>query len=296
MKNEEGTIAVVANQIVQARHKLDPRQQKVIAWALGETARDDTDFLTHRLSVAEFANLVGSTSGNIYSQMESVTTSLLQSIVEIRQNEGDRGRIKFQWLSECRYRDGEGCVDLRFHDRLKPYLLELQSRFTKIRLERFFKLRSTFSIRFYERLEMHRNMSRQTWTMTLAELRDWLGLEPTAYGAFSALRAYVLNRAQRELDEKSDWSFSFSVMKTGRKITGLEFTIRPAKTPKNDPARERWKKATPELRAAVIANAKSRPKWEGLTDAEVQATPEFWSYLPDLLAAVEQGQEALPLT
>lgn len=110
------------------------------------------------------------------------------------------------------------------------------------------------------------------------------------------MKAYVLDVAQKELDQKSDWSFSFVTIKTGRKITGIEFTIRPAKSPKNNPASDRWKKASPELRAAVLANAQKRPKWEGMTAAEVQATPEFWSYLPDLLAAVEQGQAALPLT
>jgi len=297
MIQESGAqIAVVANQIVQARHKLDPRQQKVIAWAIGQIARDDTDFLTHRLSVAEFAHLTGAENdGRIYSQLESVTTSLLRSIVELRLQDGDRSRIKFQWLSECRYRDGEGCVDLRFHERLRPYLLELKSRFTQIRLDRFFRLRSTYSIRFYERLEMQRGLSRQTWTMTLGELREWLSIEPDAYQFFGLFRARVLDQAQRELDAKSDWSFSFQTVKTGRKITGVEFTIRPAKAPKNDPSRDRWRKASPELRAAVIADAQKRPKWEGMTAAEVQATPEFWTYLPDLLAAVEQGQAALPL-
>jgi len=298
MRNDSGeTLVVVANQIVQARHKLDPRQQKVIAWAIGQIARDDTDFTPLKLSVSEFAKLTGTGSGNIYSQMEAVTKSLLRSVVEIRIQDGDRSRLAFQWLSECTYREGQGTVDIQFHDRLKPYLLELRSRFTQLRLERFYKFRSTYTIRFFERVEMLRGLNRMSWQMTLADLKDWLGLEPTAYAdGFSAMKAYVLDVAQKELDQKSDWSFSFLTIKTGRKITGIEFTIRPAKSPKNNPASDRWKKASPELRAAVLANAQKRPKWEGMTAAEVQATPEFWSYLPDLLAAVEQGQAALPLT
>jgi len=288
-------IAVVANQIVQARHRLDPQQQKVIAWAIGQIARDDTDFLTHTLSVSEFRQLIGTDSGRIYAQMEAVTKSLLRAIVEVRINDGDRRRIAFQWLSRCVYREGEGTVEIRFHNELRPYLLELRSRFTQLRLDRFFRLRSSYSIRFYERLEMQRGLSRQTWTMTLGELREWLSIEPDAYQFFGLFRARVLDQAQRELDAKSDWSFSFQPVKTGRKITGVEFTIRPAKAPKNDPSRDRWRKASPELRAKVIANAQRRPMWEGKSAAEVQATPEFWTYLPDLLAAVEQGQAALPL-
>ena len=297
MKNDSGeTLVVVANQIVQARHKLDPRQQKVIAWAIGQIARDDTDFTPLKLSVSEFAKLTGTESGNIYSQMEAVTKSLLRSVVEIRIQDGDRRRIAFQWLSECTYRDGQGTVDIQFHERLKPYLLELRSRFTQLRLERFYKFRSTYTIRFFERVEMQRGLNRMSWQMTLADLKDWLGLEPTAYAdGFSAMKAYVLDVAQKELDTKSDWSFSFVTIKTGRKITGVEFTIRPSRSPKVDPSRDRWKKAPAALRARVIENAKTRPIWSDKGESEILNDAKFWEYLPALFEAVEKGQSALAL-
>lgn len=285
----------MANQIVQARHKLDPRQQKVIAWGISQIARDDSDFLTHTLSVSEFAKLTGSESGSLFKEMESVTKSLLRSIVEIRVNDGDRRRIAFQWLSRCVYRDGEGTVEIRFHDELKPYLLELKSRFTQLRLDRFFKFRSSYTIRFFERCEMQRGLNRQTWRATLEELREWLGVEESSYPKFGLFRERILDAAQKELDLRSDWSFSFVTIKTGRKITGVEFTLRPSRVPKVDPSRDRWRKASPYLRSQIMATAQTRPRWEGMTEAAILDDTSFWEYLGDLIAEVEKGQKALPL-
>ncbi len=290
------TVAVVANQIINARHKLDLRQQKVLAWAIGQIARDDTEFLTHRLSVAEFSKLVGSTSGSVYREMETVTKSLLRALLEIRIDDGDRRRVAFQWLSKCVYREGEGTVEIRFHDELRSYLLELRARFTQLRLEKLYKFRSSYTIRFFEKLEMQRGLNRLAWTMPLAELRDWLGLEPESYAFFGLLRAKVLDVAQRELDQKSDWSFSYEVSKTGRKISGVEFTLRPSRSPKVDPIRDRWKKASPELKAKVLQVAKRKPRWSDETDEAILADSRFWDYLGDMFAEVEQGQQALGLS
>ena len=154
MITESGTqIAVVANQIIRARHRLDPRQQKTIAWAIAQIPKDATTLDRQTLSIADFARLTDNDSGDIYRQMETVTTSLLRSILEIREP-GGRSYTRFQWLSECEYRKGEGTVLLRLHPKLEPYLLELRGRFTRLALEKFFKFRSSYTIRLFERIEM----------------------------------------------------------------------------------------------------------------------------------------------
>lgn len=317
MLNQSGEqLVVLANQIVQARHKLDPRQQKVIAWGIAQIARDDSDFLTHTLSITEFAKLTGSESGSLFKEMEAVTKSLLRSIVEIRVDDGDRRRIAFQWLSCCEYREGLGTVEIKFHEKLKPYLLELRSRFTQLRLDRFFKFRSSYTIRFYERVEMQRGFGvhRHSWSMTLEELREWLGIEPEGYKFFGSLRTYVLEIAQRELDVRSDWSFSFEAIKIGRRITGVQFTLRPARSPKVDPNREHFKKMAPELRDKVLTLARKHPRYIGegwsatgmnvpkwgeegrnATDAEIMEDSRLPEFLPRFLDEIERGQKALPL-
>lgn len=297
MKTESGElIAVVGNQIIQAVHKLGVRQQKTLFLAIAQIARDDTKFNTTRIKVSDFARMMGvEASGQIFREMEQVTTSLLQEVIHIRLHDGARTRRKFQWLSHCDYKEGEGVVILKFHDELEPWFLQLKQYFTQLKVDRIFRLKSTYSIRFFERIEMQRGLNKLQWTMTMEELREWLGTPIETYPRFGLLRARTLDPAQIELDAKSDWSFSFVTIKTGKKITGVEFTMRPSRSPKVDPIREKWKHASPALRALVLSNAKNRPVWEGKTDAEILDDVKFWDNLQMLFDEVERGQKSLAL-
>jgi plasmid replication initiation protein len=300
MKKDTGSqIAVVSNQIVRARHALDARQQKMLAWAIAQIARDDTGFLTARMSVAEFTRLTGSSSGSTYREMAQVSKSLLREIVEIQTNEGNGRRVAFQWLSRCVYTLGEGTgtVELCLHDELRPYLLELKARFTQLSLDRMFKLRSSYTIRFFERIEMERGLKHETFSLSVDGLRDWVGLKPEMYPKFGLLRKGVIDIARNELDAKADYSFSYSLVKTGRKITSIDFRIRPARSPKGPPpAKTKWQKATPEIRAKVFALARELTRWEGEMDAEIEADPLFEGQLPALLERAETGQAPLDMS
>lgn len=297
MKTENGElIAVVANQIIRAAYTLHPWQRKMIFYCIAQIGRDDKNLLEYRITAADFIrDIDATTNGDSYRRLETCADSLLRTVLHIRINEGDRTRRKFQWLSKCDYEDGNGAVNIKFNDELKPWLTELSKHFTQLRLQRMFRLRSGYSIRFFERIEMQRGLSQLTWTIHLSELREWLGLEVGSYASFPAFRTYVLDAAQRELDAKSDWSFSFVAIKTGRKITGIEFTLRPSRTPKMAPSRDRWKKASPALKALLIENARNRPVWEGKEEAEILGDVRFWENLPMILDEVERGQKALSL-
>jgi len=84
--------------------------------------------------------IVGGNNGRIYEQFESVCDRLLTRMLELRYDD-KLERVKFNWMHEVMYKDGEGRITLRFHDRLKPLLLKLKERFSQIPLKVVFKLR-----------------------------------------------------------------------------------------------------------------------------------------------------------
>jgi len=88
------------------------------------------------------------------------------------------------------------------------------------------------------------------------------------------------------LDIRSDFSFSYQMVKTGRKVTGIQFTLRPARAPKVVPNRDRWKKLDDATRTAVLAEARKAVRWEGEADESILADEGFWPRLPDLLDRV----------
>ena len=244
MRKKSGElICVMANQVAEARHRLTVQEQRMVLWLIAQIEPKDKDFLTHTLAVKEFEQIAGVSSGRLYEYIKHVATGLLQRIIEIREP-GQRGWTRFQWFSQVEYHDGEGTFTVRFHELLRPYLLELKSRFTQLELDQALKLRGGYAIRFYELIKAREGMKR--FEMTVQELREWAGLGEGEMPRTNDLTRFVVEMARRELDAKADLSFDFEPRRLGRGISAYAFKVR-----KNRPAKRPRKPATalepPEL-------------------------------------------------
>ena len=236
MRKKNGElVCVMANQIAEARHRLTVQEQRMILWLIAQIEPKDKDFLSHTLAVQEFEKLTGSTSGRLYEQTKSVATGLLRAVLEIREP-GERSGVRFQWFSDVRYHDGTGTLTVRFHELLRPYLLELKSRFTQLALDQALKLRGGYAIRFYELLASRQGLKR--FTMTVEELRHWAGLQEGEMSRTNDLGRFVIEAAKRELDAKADLTFDVEQLHTGRQVAAFAFRVR-----KNRPAKRTRKPA-----------------------------------------------------
>ena len=136
-------------------------------------------------------------------------------------NEHD-GPLQVAWLSSAKYFTGKGEVELCFDPKLKPYLLQLQSRFTSYKLHNVIKLRSRYSVRLYELLKQYEGL-RETQFRT-RELRTMLGLTEGEFTLWADFRRNVLDLAQRELPKKTDLGFTY-VARNRRAVAAVDFTI-----------------------------------------------------------------------
>ena len=263
MKKQNGElICVMANQIAESRHKLSVLQQRLVLWLVAQIEPQDKDFLTHALELKEFEVVMGTKSGRLYEHMKSASTGLLQSILEIKEP-GERSGVRFQWFSEVKYHDGTGTLTVRFHERLRPLLLELKSRFTQLALSQALKLRSGYAIRFYELLSSRERLKR--FEMTIEEFRQWAGLEPGEMTHTFDLRRFVIDLAKRELDAKADLSFDVEPVRVGRSVVAFAFKVRKNKprkpaqrvaeasesSPEGEHRRKTQKAALADLRASL---------------------------------------------
>ena len=237
MRKKSGElICVMANQVAEARHRLTVQEQRMVLWLIAQIEPKDKDFLTHTLAVREFEKFTGTANGRLYEQTKSVATGLLRAVLEIREP-GERSGVRFQWFSEVKYHDGQGTLTVRFHEQLRPFLLELKSRFTQLQLSQALKLRGGYSIRFYELIKARQGLKR--FEMTVDELRHWAGLEDGEMPRMVDLRRFVIDAAKRELDAKADLTFQVEQLRTGRAVAGFAFRVR-----KNTPAKRARKPAT----------------------------------------------------
>jgi plasmid replication initiation protein len=303
-------IAVVENRIIEARHSFTPNAQKLLLLAISRIQEPGTatELPDITITVKEFQRCADITSNNTYQQLDRACDELMHNPLEIRVRAGDRARKTYSWFDTATY-DGQGQITLRFTKSIGEFLIGLKSRFTQLRIERFFKLRSGYSMRFLEMITQMDGNRRPAWTMSIDELRDWLATPKTSYPSFGMLRVRVLETAQKELDAKSDRSFDFTPLKNGREFRGIEFRIRPSR------------QKSPQAAAKILANepdeisrealrkaldyARSRQRWsEGwpgvgsgdgpATDEQIQADPIFADILKRYVEEAK-GQRNLDL-
>lgn len=209
-----------SNFLIEASYRLSLIEQRIVLFLASMIKLEDQEFKPYPLSIKDFADFLGIKNKNNYSQLKNATKKLLDRSFSIKR---PGSTLQTNWVSSVEYLDGKGLVELSFDPKLKPYLLQLKERFTSYKLKEVIQLKSAFSIRFYELLKQVEKLQERTFE--IEDLRAKLGIKPTQYKLYSNLKARVILVAQKELAEKTDISFEFEELKTGRSVTKLRFTI-----------------------------------------------------------------------
>ncbi|MFY7909790.1 MAG: replication initiation protein, partial [Emticicia sp.] len=113
-------------------------------------------------------------------------------------------------------------IELDFHPDMKPYLLQLQSKFLMYDVRNVLKLPSSFSIRIYELLKQYETIGKRK--MSVEEIKEMLDIKEK-YSLYANLKQRVIMKAQTDLEEFTDIKFTFEEVKRGKSVEFLIFYI-----------------------------------------------------------------------
>ena len=214
------------NDLVKARSNLSKIEHRVIAMLIAQLDRDDESFDLQRIHIRDIIEKSGSSSQDLYSRGKEICQRLLNQQIHIQTEEDNGQRVYegYNALDKIRYAEGDGYIEARFNDSMKPFLLELKRRFTIYQLEAFMQLGSRYSMRVYELLKMREDLR---WLrMRVEDLRKLLSCEDK-YSRFGDFRRRVIERAQSEINETTDISFTYKVEREGQSPVRVNFMIEP---------------------------------------------------------------------
>ena len=220
----KGQMIVKANKLVQAKMPLTKLEHRVVAMLISQLDRGDEEFGFQKLHIRNLKKTSEQKElGSLYQRAEKICSSLLEKKLEIKTEEdGKRVYDGISLMNRCKYKEGDGYIEAKFNEEMKPYLLQLKRRFTMYDAGYYVPLRSTHSMRIYELLKMREGVS--VLRISVEELRDILGLQDK-YEYFSHLEHHVIRKAQEEVDEKTDISFTYDKEKDGRSVKRVKFFI-----------------------------------------------------------------------
>ncbi|GIX59937.1 hypothetical protein BPADB04_49670 [Bacillus paranthracis] len=225
---KENNIVSKSNTLIEANSRLNLVEQKMLLCLASNIEPSDRDFKTYTFPIKQFHDLLGLSGSTKYTELSKITKELVSKVIEIRIGEE---LIQVSWLSSAIYNKNKGTIDLRFDPLLKPFLLELSSKFTSYRLANVVKLKSTYAIRIYELLKQYEHIKERT--ISLENLRYYLDAIDV-YPNYANFKQRVLKPSQKELNQKTDISFEFEEIKLGRKVQKIRFIIRSQKRKNTD--------------------------------------------------------------
>ena len=214
---------VKSNEVLQkARFQLTVQEQKIILYLISKIKPNDKDFHSNKFDIQEFCDVCGidNRNGKNYVNLKTTIKNLSDKSLWVRV---DKSEILYRWINDAVINKDSGVIQIQFHDRMKPFLLELKSNFTQYELLYILAMQSQYGIRLYEVLKSHE--FKKEFTFDLEELKNML--MATKYSSYSDFRKRVLVTAAREINDLSDINVIYEPIKNKQKVVKLKFLISP---------------------------------------------------------------------
>jgi len=157
---------------------------------------------------------------------DRIKNSLLKMTKKVFEYEDEEEWRAINLIIAPKIRKFDGLLKFKLHEDIYSALLNFTKGFKKFEILALFDFESVYAMRFYELFYNQRT----PLTYSINELKLMFGIEKKYKNNADFLR-YVIEAAKKELDEKSPYSFEYTPLKSGRKITAIRFY--PIQHPQN---------------------------------------------------------------
>jgi plasmid replication initiation protein len=216
---------IKSNDLIQkSRFSLSTQEQKIVLYIISKIKPTDTELKEHTFSINDFCKICGlASSGANYNYIKRTIKKLSDKSIWVILDNGDETLLR--WIGRPIINKKSGYIKLKLDDLMKPYLLQLQEKFTQYELIYTLAMKSQYSIRLYEILKSIQ--WKKTHTYDIDELKKVLGAEN--YISFKDFRVKVVDIAKREIDFFTDIEVKYTLEKEGRKYSRITFEVKPKK-------------------------------------------------------------------
>jgi plasmid replication initiation protein len=229
-KNEEKSLTeirsykvVKANDLIQkSRFDLQLQEQKIILYLISKIKPEDMELKEHIFEIQDFCKVCGLApdNGANYIYIKQTLKDLRDKSIWIMLENGKERTLS--WFDYVEMDKNSGAVTIKISDMMKPYLLHLKDRFTQYELLYTLAMNSQYSLRLYELLKSYEFQNKKVFDIDELKLR----LSAENYARFPDFKRNVLDIALREINNLSDITVKYGIIKEGRRFAKVEFSMK----------------------------------------------------------------------
>lgn len=223
-KKRENPIRKSNALIQKSRHQLSLIEQKTILYVCSMIKSTDQELIYH-FSITDYLKVCGfADGGRAYKDVKETLRKLRDTSWELKdENTGDW--VVVSWLNKIKGNERKGSFDITIDEDLKPYLLNVNERFTQYSLINILGLTSGYAIHLYEILKSF------AWTGFCAYFVDDFKIQfmidkiPT-YARWNDVKRKVIDVSINQINKFTDLNVIYMDNgKRGKKVTQFGFKI-----------------------------------------------------------------------
>lgn len=259
-----GEIVKKHNELVRSKTNIGSKTaSRILACLVASIRHDDAQFKeAYIVPIKDF--LPPDEGGKSYRLAKEACRELLTATVEKEWPDPDNpdGDPIFHgatFFTDIKYRKGN--VEAVFNPKLSELLLQLRGFFTEYNLFDYLLLPSTYSQRLFEILKSWSGLPEVV--IPVAELHQLLDTPPSFRSDFRQFRVHVLEKAHKDIQEKTRLRFEWEPVKAGRSVESIRFMFGPGRRAIAEAEQQKAKEAKKSrlatqrfLRAAECAKGK----------------------------------------
>lgn len=234
MSDERREIIYQANPLIEARKPFDVIEMRLFLLALQHvnphlSASDryyDKSFKELHLLPSQVKEIFG--HGEYLRRLKKICEGMMNRVVTI--DNGESGFDMYAIFGRIRYEPKNGLF-IKFNDDMRPLILDIFESgkgFTKIAAKQMFCLGSTYAVRLIELMLQYKGTTKGneiTRHIELEQLRFFMDIQEGQYKQIGSFTQMVIDKPIKEINDSTQYKMSYVKTKTGRRVTGFDFTL-----------------------------------------------------------------------
>ena len=181
----------------------------------------------HELTALEFAGLFSLDAKTAYRVIKNSIKKLMATTLTLHDIDSVSGKPKIIQINVCEkaeYIEHEGKIHVLFTGSIMPYLAQqVKQQFVLYNLKEIAGFRSFFTTRLYELIQEFKDTG--VLIKSIEQLKEVFATG-AKYKMYKDFKIYTFSHACDEINEKTDYGISFTEIKTGRKVTAIQFEFK----------------------------------------------------------------------